>query len=142
MLHARIISMNERRKSGIYIIKNTLNGKCYIGQAKSIGDRWYTHKSSLSRGKHHSRYLQASWNKYGQDAFVFQVLEYVKLDKELLTQKEQYWINKLKPAYNLAPAAGSSLGIKHPPRTEEFKERMRIRKLGFKHSKETIELLK
>lgn len=134
--------MNERKKSGIYIIRNVVNGNCYIGQAKSIGDRWYTHKSHLNCGYHHSRHLQSAWKKYGPDSFVFEVLEYVELNKDLLFEREQYWFDTLSPQYNIAPAAVSSIGVKHPPRTEEFKERMRVKQLGFRHSEETKAMLK
>jgi group I intron endonuclease len=134
--------MSERRKSGIYCIANKVSGKCYVGQAASIGDRWLTHRSHLENRRHHSRHLQAAWNKYGADAFTFSVLEYVPLDREQLAAREQFWFDELRPAYNLAPSAGSSLGVKHPPRSAEFRERMSSIKTGFRHSQETIELLK
>lgn len=137
-----VICMNERKKSGIYIIRNKLNGKSYIGQAISIGDRWYTHKSHLNIGRHHNRHLQSSWAKHGEQAFEFRVLEYVKINAQLLTDREQYWIDRLRPEYNIAPAAGSCIGLKHPPRSEEFRKKMSVIKKGFRHSPETIERLR
>jgi group I intron endonuclease len=131
--------MNLRKLSGIYIIKNTVNGHCYVGQAASIGDRWYTHKSHLSKGYHHSAYLQHAWNKYGSDSFSFEVLEFVEKDRDILAKREQFWFDKLSPEYNIAPVAGSSLGLKHPPRTDEFRKRMSDMKRGHKKSPETIE---
>ena len=42
--------------------------------------------------------------KYGKDKFVFEVLEVVEIDK--LKEKEQYFIELLKPAYNNRNANG------------------------------------
>jgi len=53
--------------SGIYQIKNTLNGKFYVGSAVNIKQRWSTHISSLNKNNHHSGHLQNAWNKYGVD---------------------------------------------------------------------------
>ena len=64
--------------SGIYIIKNTINGKFYIGSAVNIKTRWSQHRHQLKHNKHGNRYLQRSWNKHGTENFVFEVLEYVK----------------------------------------------------------------
>ena len=134
--------MGERHRSGIYCITNKVSGKRYVGQAASIGDRWLTHRSQLNRGRHHCAHLQAAWRKHGADAFTFEVLEYVPLDKEALATREQHWMDALKPEYNVAPAAGSSLGLKHPPRSEEFRRRVSEMKRGQRPSPETIALLK
>jgi group I intron endonuclease len=134
--------MNIRKLSGIYIIKNTVNGHCYVGQAASIGDRWYTHKSHLSKGYHHSAYLQHAWNKYGSDSFSFEVLEFVEKDRDILAKREQFWFDKLSPEYNIAPVAGSSLGLKHPPRSDEFRMKMSQLKKGTKLSEEQRERLR
>lgn len=127
-----------RGVSGIYAITNKVNGKRYVGQAASIGDRWLTHKSHLNTGRHHSRHLQASWNKHGAEAFDFTLLELVPADKDVLAVREQFWFDLLRPEYNAAPVAGSSLGLKHPPRSEEFRRKQSEMKRGFKHSLEAI----
>lgn len=133
---------SERGKSGIYAIRNIETGVCYVGQAVSIGDRWLSHKSCLRRGVHHALWLQASWNKRGEAAFVFEVLEYVPADVELLCAAEQKWIDALNSGYNQAPAAGSTLGLKHPPRSQEFRERMSRMNKGRVLGPESIALIK
>ena len=58
-------------KTGIYIIKNILNNKKYVGSSTNIGKRWRDHKWYLKENKHHNSHLQASYNKYGLDSFEF-----------------------------------------------------------------------
>lgn len=126
------------QKCGIYSITHVASGKLYVGQSSKMRDRWLFHRSALRRGVHSNRPLQNAWNKYGEAAFAFAVLELVALDDALLCEREQYWIDTLKPAYNVAPVAGTTRGMKHPPRSAEFRERMRAIKTGFKHSEESL----
>lgn len=62
-------------QSGIYIIRNTVNGHFYIGQAVVIKRRWQVHKAELRGNYHANKHLQSSWNMYGESAFEFLVLE-------------------------------------------------------------------
>lgn len=62
-------------KSGIYQIVNESNNRFYIGSAKLFKTRFNQHLNSLRKGKHHNKFLQADFNKCGEDAFVFEVLE-------------------------------------------------------------------
>lgn len=101
--------------SGIYTITNTANGKRYVGSSHNARQRWWQHTSSLDLGKHHSRYLQRAWNKYGAESFCFDVLEYVPENQ--LIEREQYWIDTLRAAnprygYNISPTAGRTAGVK------------------------------
>lgn len=77
--------------SGIYSILNKSNGKVYVGQAVKTNRRLSNHKSAL-RGNHHTnKHLQSSWNKYGEDAFEFNVLEYCS--EKSLDCAEKWWIH-------------------------------------------------
>jgi group I intron endonuclease len=96
--------------SGIYKIKNIVNNHTYVGSAVNIEQRWRSHKSYLNNNKHHSVYLQRAWNKYGADCFEFSVIELCF--PFFLIAREQSWINKINPEYNISPTAGSSLGVK------------------------------
>lgn len=73
----------------IYQITNMVNGKFYIGSADSFARREWQHKYDLKRGAHKNPHLQASWNKYGADAFVFEVVEEIPLGESQLA-----WENK------------------------------------------------
>lgn len=113
------------RTPSIYQIRHVESGKVYVGSAVNPHQRCYEHRSILSRGLHHSAYLQRAWNKYGESAFVFEIVEPVLLVEDLIA-REQYWIDALHasdPAhgYNTAPVAGSNLGMKH---TDERRAKM------------------
>ena len=118
---------------GIYQIRNLENGKRYIGSAMSFRHRRRRHFGDLCRGDHHNRYLQNAWNLYGEKAFAFEVLEYV-IDPEQLIEREQYYLDTLKPEYNICSIAESPLGTK---RTEETRRKMSEAQKGRKHTKET-----
>lgn len=110
-------------KSSIYKIRNKINGKLYIGSAVKISLRWARHRCDLNLNRHQNRLLQRAWNKYGVDAFIFEIIEVVEPAK--LIEREQFWLDWLKPIYNLTPTAGNSLGVKH---TEETRKRMSLAK--------------
>lgn len=113
-------------QTGVYCITNILNGNRYIGSAAySFYYRFKHHLNALKRQKHANRYLQNAWNKYGADNFKFTILEEVP-SNDCLT-REQFYIETLKPEYNLCSKARSSLGIK---RSEETKLKLSKAKLG------------
>lgn len=100
--------------SGVYKIVNAVNGRLYIGSAVHLANRWTTHRRGLRNGTHRNCYLQRAWNKYGEAAFSFVILEEVPVDK--LIEREQVQIDSHKAngkLYNLSPTAGSVLGTKH-----------------------------
>ena len=113
MLHKTII----RFKSGIYKITNLTNQKFYIGSSVNIYNRFHTHSTKLKKNVHFSRHLQASYNKYGKDNFIFEVVEYCQ--KELCVEREQYYLDTLKPQYNKRTDATLNLGVKNSKETRE-----------------------
>ena len=120
------------KNCGIYKITNTVTGKFYIGSAVNIKRRWAEHRSQLGANKHGNRHLQNSWNKHGEDSFTFEVLECC--EKERLIEREQFYIDNEKPAYNISPTAGNTLGVK---RTDETKRKISEAKKGKVRSDET-----
>lgn len=122
---------------GIYAIRNTVNGKIYIGSAIDIQARWRLHKHQLRSGKHHSYHLQRAWNKYGEATFDFIFLH--KCPPIECVVIEQVFINHYKTCnrtfgYNISPVAGSSLGVKL---TEEQNKRNALAQTGRKITEET-----
>jgi len=71
----KTIYYGQSKKPGIYKIINTTNGRIYIGSAKEFKRRFAGHLRSLRKETHHNKFLQADFNKCGEDAFEFHVVE-------------------------------------------------------------------
>lgn len=99
--------------SGVYVIECAQ--KQYVGSAHDIKARWAVHRNELRHNQHHSRYLQRAWNKHGEEAFVFRILEVCA--GEQCVEREQYWIDTLRPKFNMHPLARSPLGVKRSNET-------------------------
>lgn len=107
----------------IYSILNKVNGKIYVGQTnRKFSRRMTEHKSHLRGNCHRNPHLQNAWNKYGEDAFEFNILEECPNSK--LDDNEEWWITHFKsnnPAigYNMQ-GGGNSQGTCSP----DFREKM------------------
>ena len=117
------------KDSGIYKISCIGNGKCYVGSGVSISKRWKHHIKIASAGKHGNRYFQRAWDKYGSGSFTFEILEEVA-DAAQLIAREQAWMYLLcatDPArgMNLAPRAGSNLGLRFSAETKQHLSEIR-----------------
>lgn len=93
------INKNLNGKIGIYIITNVINGKRYVGSSKDLGCRLRRHFWDLSRNEHSCQYLQNSYNKYGENAFCYGILEFCQLEEQW--GKEQYYIDLIHPEFNI-----------------------------------------
>ena len=104
-------------KIGIYQIVNKVNQKKYIGSSIRLQGRKKRHFSELNCNIHHSQALQRAYNKYGKESFDFFILEYCEVEK--LLEREQYYLDNLKPEYNICKIAGNCLGVKRSAETIE-----------------------
>ncbi|MFD2672252.1 GIY-YIG nuclease family protein [Marinicrinis sediminis] len=75
---------------GVYAIVCNENDKMIIGSASDIKKRWSNYKSLLKKDKYSNADLQADWDKYGEDAFAFTIVEQVSRKSDLYIV-EQYW---------------------------------------------------
>lgn len=82
------------KKSGIYSIICTVNGKQYIGCSKNIYSRINAHKYALTlkNTKRENSYFINDWHEYGCDNFEYTVLEYTT---DNLKDKEYHYITLL-----------------------------------------------
>ena len=129
--------MKQTNSPAIYAIRHIESGKVYVGSAVRVLSRFSQHKSLLNKGKHHNRYLQAAWVKYGQDAFEFAVLEQVASKEELILREDAHIQSKdaTNPSkgYNLRKEAGSQLGMRH---SDEARQKMSASRKGHKKTAE------
>lgn len=130
---------------GIYMITCEGNKKKYIGSTKnSFEQRKGNHWSSLKRGDHRNPALQAAWNKYGEEAFSWQVL--LMCEESALLQEE----DRLMKLHNsLSPGGFNLKEAERPVITEETRMKMSASKMGERnnfygktHSPEVIQALK
>lgn len=89
--------MNKKMKiSGVYKVANNVTGDFYIGSSKDIKQRWARHKCPSAWRYNPGVKLYQAFIKYGLDNFIFEVIE----ETDNLKEREQYWIEQLKPSYN------------------------------------------
>ena len=112
----------EGAMQGVYEIINLENGKSYVGSSTNIERRWGQHRCALRAGRHDNAHLQRAFDKYGEEAFEFSVIEKVA-DVDKLLEREQCWLNRYlenpDTCYNIATTAGP-VG----PRPEETKRKI------------------
>jgi group I intron endonuclease len=106
---------------GIYRIKNLKNKKCYYGSSKNIEKRWRTHLNNLKNGKHHNAHLQRSWDKYGEDNFVFELVE--ECGETILLELEQKYLD-LNPEFNIGVKSSGGDNLTKNPNKEDIVRRM------------------
>jgi len=104
--------------SGVYKILNKENNYIYIGSSKNMSKRWSIHTRELKKNLHKNNYLQKAFNKYGKENFIFEIVEVVS-DFNNLIIREQFYIDTLKPKYNIRKIAESNLGLLHSKETKE-----------------------
>lgn len=137
------MDINYKSKSGIYKLIHQKRGIFYIGSATCIYTRLHNHYSMLKKGIHDNKILQSVYNKHGKDNLKWEVVELCT--KEDLIQREQFFIDSLKPEMNICHYAKNTLGYRHSEETKKmFSEKRKGNKnsLGRKLSQETKSLIR
>jgi hypothetical protein len=95
------IQRNWDKISGIYKIAVKAQNKeyFYVGSSINIYNRLHEHKSDLKRNIHPNPIMQNLYNKYGLETFSCEILE--ECQQEILTQKEQSYIDLTNPYINI-----------------------------------------
>jgi group I intron endonuclease len=123
----------HRTASGVYIIRNTVNEKVYVGSAKNLYKRHVAHIYRLKRNEHHSPHLQRFFNKHGADVLQFDLLELASVND--MIAREQKWMNfylcfQKDKGYNIQPVAGSLAAFTGRTHTAESKQKMSAARKG------------
>jgi group I intron endonuclease len=87
----------------IYIVENSINNKQYIGKRTGQFDKNYYGSGII---------VSQAIKKYGKDKFSVKILEYCD-SQETLNQREKYFIEKLKPIYNIAAGGDGGHVLKY-----------------------------
>src|ERR1051325_5574777 len=78
---------------GVYEILNKRNQMSYVGSSVSLDTRHLAHFSLLRSNSHYNKRLQADFNKYGSDNFVYRQLEICAKNK--LIERENFYLNEV-----------------------------------------------
>jgi len=113
------ILAENRKKVCVYLWINNENGNKYVGSSVNLSVRMYTYYSLRSLAKS-NRPIDRALLKYGFSKFSLYILEYCTSENVL--EREQYYLDLIKPEYNIVEKAGSTLGYKH---TDESLTKMR-----------------
>ena len=145
-----LIIKDNADKSGIYRWTHIYNLKSYLGSSSNLKKRFsnYYNYNYISDPKKNMLINKALLNN-GYSVFRLEILEYC--DKELLIDREQFYLDLLKPEYNILEFAYYSIGslafdqsrakVKHSASTlKKFKDRILTPEQKFKLKKHLNEL--
>ena len=123
-----------RNATGIYMFRNRINGKCYVGQSLKIGKRIREHLCAI-HDKNRQYSIHRAILKYGIENFdiiILTVFEKCDAIRKALNTAEQIYIcfyNSFKNGYNETAGGDSTTGRKW---TEQQRETMRKKLTGYK----------
>jgi len=109
-----IIYKENKGKSGIYRLNNIITNKSYVGSSINLGKRlsmYYSKKAMLNKISSGTSIIYSALLKHSNDNFTLDILEYCEIN--VLIEREQYYMDLLKPEYNILEAANSRIGSKH-----------------------------
>lgn len=127
-----------KNKTGIYQLVNLVNGKTYIGSSMDLNRRLneYLNTSYIARNlKKGNSSIMNALLKYGYINFGVKILEIIEFEpnhsiiekKKIILDKEQYFLDLIKPEYNINKTAGSNLGRIF---SDKVRKKMSLAKIG------------
>ena len=135
---------------GVYKITNTVNGKSYVGcSTANVERRIQCH----FRGNRGSKLIKSAIDKYGQDKFIYEILEECD-SKDVVKDRERYWIsfyNTIAPnGYNLTTGGegyegwhfAEEVNLSRKPHTQETKDKISKALSGQKRNEEQLERIR
>lgn len=113
--------MTNTFKIGIYLI--TVLGvdglaSFYVGKSVNLRKRQQEHFKCLRKGRHPNSHLQRAWDRYGESAFQFSILEGSSRDQ--LVEREQATLDRFRQTYGdrrilniLKTCVSTRVGVRH-----------------------------
>ena len=97
----------KKFKMGVFQIRNTANGKIYVGSSLNLDAIWNRNKMELNFGNHRNSILQSEWKQFGERNFMYEILaEVVQKDEDRIDYNKEVktlegmFIAELNPVYN------------------------------------------
>ncbi len=132
-----IIKEKDNRKTGIFVIRNLVTGKIYIGQASDWRKLRSGYFNSLREGSFSNRDLQADFDDFGEEMFEVEVIEYCGVD--VLEERKRcyidFYISISQELYNWDSQRMSQLKAGHAT-AEETRQKISIANKGNHHTEE------
>jgi len=99
----RVFKEDNEVISCVYKITCKANGKFYIGSTNDLIKRRIIHRFELKFERHFNKFLQADFDLYGDENFIFKVVERVSslVSRNDLYKLEQKYMDELNPQYNI-----------------------------------------
>ena len=136
------ITNNYKNVCGIYLWFNRINKKTNIDNGYNLSRRlaeyYFLSKLTCINKFNQLSPINAAILKYGHKNFSLVILEICGdtklIEKFFYLKREQYYIDLIKPEYNILNKTDSSVGFKH---LKETKDKIRKSLLGYKHTEDT-----
>ena len=109
--HKGLITKQNKGKSGVYRWVHKDSGKTYVGSSYMLSDRFrrYFNHSYLASSKRGASLICKALLKYGYAGFRLEILEYCP--SSIVLTREQFYIDKLNPKYNILKNSRIKFGI-------------------------------
>ncbi len=138
------ILLDNKAKSGVYLWRNLVNEKKYIGSSVDLKRRFQEYFNVNHLTTYNYMNICRALLKHGYSNFSLEILEYCPA--ELLLEKEKYYFNLINPEYNIcSDPAAPMYGRKHSDETiQKISNKLKEIphsgwfKKGYKHSDETL----
>ena len=119
--------------SGIYILYNIFTGRRYVGSSRNLKHRRTCHFSGMKNGTHENYKIRNECSTYGVDSFRWEILERCEIG--CLVEREQWWMDSLKPELNIILTADNH-NCTETERRKEARKRQAEKITGRKQSQE------
>jgi group I intron endonuclease len=143
LLVATFIPLHVKAVPGVYIIRNLVDGRAYVGSSINMRKRLREHRQRLTNRNHWNGYLQEAWTGYGGYSFRADVYQEMPgATEEELWAAEVEWIQRLQShtrehGYNLDNGTRRTAGRI----SEETREKLRRSHMGYQPTEEHREKL-
>ena len=92
-------------KAGVFVIRNTVNNKIFLGSSVNLDAIWNRHRLQLNFGSHPAAELLKDWKELGEDKFIFEIISEIKQNDEMTDKDiadevkalEKLYLDELKP---------------------------------------------